>query len=322
MYEDPVKRAEREIEELMALQKAELPPSETDPTLETGEPGPDGEVKKKEAEPVKKPEESQPAPAEDPNSETYKARWETLQGKYTSELGRANTEIRRLATEVTKLQQQMAAAPKPTETKPTNVEEALDTLEQEYGEKFTKAIDARIGRLVDGRLDERLKPVQERVAQYETQNAQTAQSAYETELTRLCPGWRTQDNDQGFIDWIGARRIGLKSIQDLLVEAHQTRNPQAVADIFNWYARSQPAPKLDPKPNPAPGKPTPDALIVPNAKGSGDHAKIEANQGKTITMAQIDAFYKRMELGKVDPKEAAAFEAEIHKANMEGRITG
>jgi hypothetical protein len=322
MYEDPVKRTEREIDELIALQKAEFPPLEAAPEPDTADIGPDGGVEKVEGEPQAKPVEAKPVPVEDPNSDTFKARWETLQGKYTSELGRANTEIRRLATEVTKLQQQMVAAPKPAEAKPASVEEALDTLEQEYGQKFVQAMDARVGKLVDGKLDERLKPVQERVAQYETQNAQTAQSTYETELTRLCPGWRTQDNDQGFIDWIGTNRIGLKSIQDLLVEAHQTRNPQAVADIFNWYSRSQPAPQPDPKPNPAPGKPTPEALIVPNAKGSGDHAKIEASQGKTITMAQIDAFYKRMELGKVDAKEAAAFEAEIHKANMEGRITG
>jgi len=325
MYIDPVKQAEREIEELIALQQADKPVEEGGEQPQDTNQDVDPEKQAAEDEAKRQAEEAEKAktkPTEDPNSETYKARWETLQGKYTSELGRANAEIRRLAQKVDELTQQISAGVKPAA--PANIEAVLDTLEEEYGPKFTQAIDARIARLVKATVDESLKPVTQKVERYEQGQAETAQSTYETELTRLTPGWRIQNDDPEFISWLKTEKVGRRFLMELLADAHQGKDAAGVSDLFNAYTASK-QPKNQPNDNPTkelPARPSPDALITPKVKGS-DTTKIQDNKGRIIPVSEIDKFYKDVETGRIkDQKVITAREAEFQQAHLEGRITG
>jgi hypothetical protein len=297
MYQDPVKKTEREIEELIMLQQAEDNP---------------------EAGAAREPSAARPAP-EDPNSDTYKARWETLQGKYAAETRRAYEQIRQLQHEMVLLREQ---AERKAEDKPASVEDAIDELQQEYGDAFTKALDRRIDSKVDRRIEERLKPVRERVDQVSSENRQNAASAYFVQLTRLCPDWEQQNTDQGYLNWLATTRIGRRTMQELLNDAHQAGDAVGVADIFNTYGELQTRSNRNQTQTQRPARPNPNALITPSGRGSGDHARIENAQGATITMAEVDKFYHDMELGKIKPEEAARREAEIMQAMKENRIVG
>jgi hypothetical protein len=310
MYQDPVKKTEREIEELIKLQQAEENP-------EAGAAEAGGDISQAPA--AQMPDavrETSGARSvmEDPNSDTYKARWETLQGKYAAETRRAYEQIRQLQHEVVSLREQTERR---SEAKPANVEDAIDELEREYGEDFTRVLDKRIDSKVDRKIEERLKPVREKVDQVSSENQLNAANAYFVQLSRLCPNWERQNTDQGFLDWLATTRVGRQSMQVLLNDAHQAGDAVGVADIFNAYGE-----QLKQNQTRRPARPNPNALITPFGRGSGDHARIENAQGATITMTEVDKFYHDLELGKIKPEEAARRETEIMQAMKENRIVG
>jgi hypothetical protein len=318
-YVDPVKKTESEIEELIRLQAQDRPGGEgqTDGgDTSTGAPA-DGA-----AFAVREPAVSQ-QPTSGPDEDSYRHRWETLQGKYAAETRRANEQIRQLQSEVAALKEQVV---KPPEQKPTNVEEAIDELQREYGEQFTNALDRRIDRKIEASVDrkiaEKIKPVEDKVNQVSTDNQANAAGAYFTQLSRLCPDWEKQNVDKGFLQWLVTTRAGRYTMQQVLTDAHNAQDAAAVADVFHAYRRVQPPARNQPQPNKGPTRPDPNALLVPKGRGSGDGATIDDSQGQVVTMSEVDKFYREMEMGKVDPKEAARREAEIMKAAQEGRIVG
>jgi hypothetical protein len=312
MYQDPVKKAEREIEELIMLQQAEDNP-EGGAAEAGGDRAPAPAARTPDA--AREPAATRPS-REDPNSDTYKARWETLQGKYAAETRRAYEQIRQLQHEVVSLREQ---AEMKSEAKPANVQDAIDELEREYGEEFTRVLDKRIDSKVDRKIEERLKPVREKVDRVSSENQLNAANAYFVQLSRLCPNWERQNTDQGFLDWLATTRVGRQSMQVLLNDAHQAGDAAGVADIFNAYGEQQKGNQTQTRRS---ARPNPNALIAPFGRGSGDHARIENAQGATITMTEVDKFYRDLELGKIKPEDAARRETEIMQAMKENRIVG
>lgn len=265
------------------------------------------------------------SPPQGPEDEaTYRHRWETLQGKYAAESRRSNELIGQLQREVAALKEQIArqAEQQQGAAKPANVETAIDELQREYGEAFTNALDQRIQRVAQAHVErsvaERVKPVEEKVARVESDNAAKASGDYFTQLSRICPDWEQMNVDKGFLAWLGATRVGRRSMQELLNDAHQAGDAVGVADIFNTYGRVA---KQTQTQKPA-ARPDARELIAPRGRGSGDGAVIDDSQGKVITMAEVDKFYHDMELGRVKPEEAARREAEIMQAVQEGRVVG
>ena len=196
---------------------------------------------------------------------------------------------------------------------------AIDELQREYGEDFTRALDKRIDSKVDRKIEERLKPVREKVDQVSSENQLNAANAYFVQLSRLCPEWERLNTDQGYLNWLATTRIGRRTMQELLNDAHQAGDAVGVADIFNTYGQLQ---KQNQTQTRGPARPNPNALIPPFGRGSGDHARIENAQGVTIAMSEVDKFYRDLELGKIKPDEAARREAEIMQAMKENRIVG
>lgn len=313
MYQDPVKKTESEIEELIKLQQAEDNPGGT----ETPEGGDTGKAPADGTIPVAQEPTHQPAQTsvEDPNSDNYKARWETLQGKYAAETRRAYEQIRQLQNELATLREQQAT-PGP-EQKPVSVEDAIDELQRDYGEQFTNALDKRIDRRIDERvgqkIEDRLKPIQQKVDQVTSESQANAANTYFTQLARLCPNWERQNTDQGFLNWLATTRVGRLTMQQVLNDAYSAGDVEAVANIFNQYTPPQ---------TNKPTTPDSSVLVAPKNRGSGDHARIENAQGATITMADVDKFYRDLELGKIKPEDAARRETEIMQAMKENRIVG
>lgn len=314
MYQDPVKQAEKEIEELLALQNAELnpEPEDKDRAVDTEKDDETGAKKPEEGQPVEKKQEGN----EDPNSETYKQRWLTSQGIHRADLRRLNEQVASLTQQNQSLTQQLqeVQARKSTETQTIEtgkgLEETLSDLEEEYGPAFTAALDKRI----DDRLNKRLSPVEQTVQEFKTSQVETARDRYVSELTEACPQWATQNTDPDFIQYLEENVDDLsgRTYLELLTEAHREMNAPRVARFFNMYSKQQPTPPRN----------SPEELLAPSRRGSGDQVKIEDNKGKVYTLSEINEIYKRIELGKYTPEKAKEMELEIWRANKEGRIIG
>lgn len=246
---------------------------------------------------------------------------------YAADKRRAQERIGQLEGEVAALKAQIGKGA--DQQRPANVEEAIDDLQREYGDQFSLALDRRIDRRieahVDRRISERIKPVEEKVNKVTVDSEAEAARAYFTQLSRLCPDWDKQNVDKGFLQWLVTARAGRYTMQQVLNDAHNAQDAAAVADVFNAYRRQAGAngtQRQQPNNKQPAGRPDKDALIVPRGRGSGDGATIDDSQGQVITMAEVDKFYRDMEMGRIKAGEAATREAEIMKAAQEGRIVG
>jgi hypothetical protein len=329
MYLDPVAKAEAELAELEALQKEELGIVDSPEPVE----GQEAAQEPQEEQPVKDEPPQQPeAQEEDPNSDTYKARWTTLQSMHKSYLTEIETlrgQVGTLLAQNEALRQQPAAPQTPQQPQGTgktgNVEEAFSEMEAEYGQAFTQALDRIIQARTQQIVQSNVQPFAERVSSVEARQVKSAQDEMHDAMTREIKGdWRSLNGDQDFISWLQGSRKGRMDYQSLLRDAYQAGDVHAVSEFFNEYLdRNGNGQPVESQQQPQPNRvPSPQNLVVPNRRATGSHTRAENAQGKVFTMAEINAFYKNLELGKIPAEQAQKMEADIFKANAEGRIIG
>ena len=333
-FKDPVKQLEKEIAELEELQRKELgitdgPPNDGD----TQEPDPNvtDNVSDEPQEEGKTVEQQPASKEEDPNSETYKARWETLQGKYNAEVESVRGRILVLERQNQELLRQMADVKAESSgakaDQPKNVEEALDDLEKEYGADFARAIDARI----EVAVQKHVGTVEDRVNRVERVAERVVQNDFYSELTSLSPNWKgMNENNPEFESWSSANVApfsGGKTYLQVLQESYRRGDARSCAEVFNTFGKNTTQVGGQTQTNKQQQsatnqRPSPDHLIVPSTKGGSAPTGAGKQEGKRWTWAEVNAEYKKIELGKYPEDKAKSIEDEIYRANLEGRIVG
>lgn len=318
-FMDPVKRAELELEALMGKPA----PSAEEPPKTDGNPGDNPAPDPGEGV---APDGNAPAvmnpPADPPKSEDaeyWRQRFEVMQGKYNAEVPRLIEQVNAMNAQMQALQAQLENGgngnSEPTAQKPGTVEEALAQLQNEYGSELTDALD----RLIQARL----RSVEEKVSNVETVTAKTAYEKFLDAMDTKVPTWRTVNTDPGFLAFIETPEpFGGVPYKALLAHAAQSCDSERVARIFNLYINQNPAATTPKSQRELP--PNPEQLVAPSRRGTGEPPTTQDQSKKIWTLAEVNAFYKALELGRYRGKEQEAerIEAEILRANKEGRIVG
>lgn len=290
-------RANRLHEELLNQQQTpenDTPPS--DPPRPEDQP-PTGQE-------TPKPGDSTPPPVTG-TDEQLEHRYKVLQGKYNSEVPRLSAENRDLKTQLQSLTEQVEALKnaKPPEplVKPEEIEE--------YGEGLID-VARRIAREELAAKQHEIDSLKAKLESLSNVTTQKVESDFFKSLTDLVADWKDINQDPKFLAWLDeVDELTGQTRQDLLSAAERARDAGRTAKFFtafkkassSWAANSTAA--LESQVAPASSQNTP----TPPAK-------------KVWTRAEVSDFYGRVRRGEISDKDAVAIEADIHAAQIEGRI--
>lgn len=249
--------------------------------------------------------------------EYWKHRFDVVQGQQRADSQRSKEMISNLQEQIEELRQSTQTQ----QTTYTSVEDAIDELQEQYGEEFTKSLDARIERMAKRLIKEETASVNQELITVRNSQKVSEQQMFEENLTKQAPNWQVTNVDPEFVTWLNASTEQLSglSFYSILMNAYNNRELNKVAQIFNIFTN------LKNKTNTNQSSQTSteqQSLIAPPKRGSQTSATLDNNQGKVFTRSEVDTFYTNLQNGKYKGKEELAkqIKAEIHKANLEGRI--
>ncbi len=263
------------------------------------------------AAPAPAPAPTPPAPTED-----FETKYRVLQGKYNAEvpammrqLHETSQQIAKLTAHVTELQTRPAptldpvANPKDAETFGADL---LDMVNRVAGTKLQEAMG-------------RIATLEQHIQGVSRQSAATLEEQFFTTLTAALPDWETVNDDPEFKTWIMQKDpvYGIPR-QAALDRARETLNAAHAVSVFKTFLGTRAA-----APAPAPAT-APAASLASQVAPSGSGAPVPAaTQAKPIISSKaVEAFYREKAQRKWDGREqeAAAIEAQIDLAMVEGRI--
>lgn len=231
-----------------------------------------------------------------------------LQEKYNAETPRLMSENDALKKRVAELEAQM---------KRKFEEGDLSSLTEEertYASPELLKIIGKAAREVSAAtIDEQMKPLRERVDQFQKQT----EAAYYVTLDREAPGWNVTNEKPEFMAWLQQADPASGQLRDnLLQTAHAAQQGYRVAEIFLAFREGR---EIGAR---APSKPSNSPSPGPGSEGG--QPLINPEEKKTWTRAQIAEFYREKREGKWKgkEKEARELELDIAAAYKEGRITG
>lgn len=332
-----IRRQAENADRLQALSRGEV---ETDPTAQV-EAQADGNSG---SNPGSQPEPKSPATPSAPVVPTSTQDDADLTAKLRSTQGRLDAERERttqLSGQVASLermvrelqQQQHPQVPETPATPPARL--VTQEEENDYGKELLDVVGRRAMDSVQPVLD----ALRGEVASLKGQLAQvgrTAQAAVTTdllgELTRRVPTWQTQNTNPEFLAWLALPDpySGVER-QKLLLHAFDGQDVDRVVRFFQGYLDEAAATGAAPQPAPASVPGTPANGRVPLEKFAAP-GKASPAASTTPPGSQNKPIYKRSEVtsfytGKAGgawrgrEAEAAAIEADIFRAQHEGRVT-
>lgn len=341
------KAVQKQIEEAnrLAEQLAKERQTPTPPPPD-GTPAPDQGAPPAAASPP--PDEGTPPPT--PAAEGWEQKYRVLQGKYNAEVPRLqrqvneqNSTLEQLKAQLTATQGMLAALAQnrvpapgqgqgPAPAAPAKL--VKDEEVKEFGEDLTDFIKRVAQEAVLPAVDQKLQPVQQQVAEVRQSASKVAERSVQSEhekllatLDREIPGWRQQNNDPGFLDWLaqvdlfsGAKR------GDLLRQAYEGFDAPRIVAFFKGY-RNEHAVVTPPAPAAAPAEPDAsqrklDEFVAPGTPKAGPTGAQTGAGKRTWTQAEIKQFYDDAAAGKFRNNKARRDELErdIHAAVREGRV--
>ncbi len=291
-------------------------------------------------------EPASPAPAADGWEQKYKV----LQGKYNAEVPRLQRQVNEQNSTIEQLKQQMTAtqgmlaafaqnrvaAPAgqgPAPAAPASL--VKDEEVKEFGEDLTDFIGRVAEQRLMGRIDQKIQPVQQQVNEVRHTAAQVAQATTETAHERLMAtldksveGWRQQNSDPLFLEWL-AQLDPFSGVErgKLLAQAYERFDAPRVAAFFKGYRNEHavvtpPAAAAAPAPQDASQRKLEDFVAPGQPKGGGSTGA-QNGAGKRIwTEAEIKRFYDDCTAGKfkTNPDRRKQIEQDIVNAAREGRV--
>ena len=247
-----------------------------------------------------------------PKSDDFEQKYRTLQGifaseqsKHKQEMDAQGAQIAQLKAELEQMKSQQQAAP---------VKFGTDEDRAAFGDDFVQLVE----RGVESRTQEYRKEIASLKAQLEQMGGQvktmnqsvevSRHAAFLADLDTMVPGWRTQNADQGFLDWLSqVDPVSGYVRNDILQGASAAHDSVRVAEIFKAYRGTTGQTKAR--------KPT----LAQQVSPSKGHST--APQGKrTFTQAEIGQFYDYWRRGMYTEAQGKAIEQEIEQAIAEGRV--
>lgn len=337
-----VKKQVERANELAAklVTPAEPPASEPVPATAAAQPT--------TAQPPAPVSESTPQPT--PPVETFEQKYRVLQGKYNAEIPRLQAQNRDLAGKVTELQGQLTTMQaliaslgdrRPTadsqEPPPAPVKLVKDDEIREFGadliDVVRRAAKEAVLPEIDQRIDQRVRPVAQKVEQTERAAAAAARKLDKSDeqavyrlLTERVPNWAELNESDAFNDWLDlADPYTGQKRGKLMLEAFKAHDGPRVVAFFQGYLNEHAAVTPPASTVPAAQGATParlEDMVVPGAPKAGA-AGAQEGAGKRIwSGAEIKQFYRDVQAGKFrsNPERQKQLEADIFAAQRESRI--
>lgn len=286
-----------------------------------------------------------------PDAEGWEQKYKVLQGKYNAEVPRLQRQVNEL---ISKLEQNSAqltatqgmlsalaqgrvAAPggqSPAPAAPVKL--VKDEEVQEFGADLTDFIKRVAQEAVLPAIDQKLQPVQQQVAEVRQTATKVVERSVQSDHERLLAtldqqitGWRQQNNDPGFLDWL-AQPDPYSGVTRgvLLRQAYEGFDVPRIVAFFKGY-RNEHAVVTPPAPAAAPV--TPDALhrklddfVAPGTPKAGATGAQDGAGKRIWTQAEIKRFYDDCTAGKYRTTDGQARRREIEQdivaAAREGRV--
>ena len=328
---DPVKRAEAELDVLMAEMKANAPTLDAAGNPVTTAPEAAGIPSVGD---IASNEQTAQTPAaastenKQPQSEDaayWRNRCEVVLGKYNSEVPRLSAELAHVKRQLSEQQAAKVVTPaesqvdgddyrSPHVTDELRASRSYMKVAKEFGTDYAETHFEGAALTAKQIAKAEMQPVQEQVAL-------NASDRLHDDISRLSPNWMTTNDDPTFIAWAKATREPYSgaAVIDLLNQAYSSGDANRVATIFNDYNQSSSSTHNN---SVVTGRPSADDLVAPNRRGSAAQTTADTHQGRIWTEKEVDRFFDDHSRGRYEnrKKEAKEIEAEIGRAYAEGRV--
>jgi len=257
-------------------------------------------------------DEKHSQPDEPKRSESYwEHRFNVINGKYAAEVPALRDEVKSLKSAIEQKDLQMTEmkdAPAPTGNIGGLTDAQIQQGKDEFGEDFVSFVQQMIDSKAAPADNSKMQELEGKVRQFEERELQKTQASFWTVLGELAPDWKTINADPKFHAFLAQYdpQTG-KQRQSDLVTAQQALDADGVGRIFNAFKVQQPEPQ----------RKIPDDQIDPQSS----RTNAAAPQGGHIwTGPEIKQFYQEKAQGKFGEDEGQKLEADIFRAQSEGRI--
>lgn len=268
---------------------------------------------------------------------SWQQRYQSLQGKYDAEVPRLTGQVRVLEGQVGQLQNLLASvrsAPPPAAA-PAPARTAAREVPKEDIEAYGEDLVIAARRWARAEIEPEFAQMRSELAQLTTRSQSTetniAHRTVEQSLDATIPNWRVINDDQAFIGWLAhIDPFSNRKRHDMLAEAYAQGNAQRTAAFFRAYTNEQTAvnpgsgnPPAHTPANPAAAGRVPlENLAAPGRGTIASPAGQGASSKRIWSNDQIAAFYRDVQRGKYETREAEKLrvEQDIFAAASEGRV--
>ena len=277
-------------------------------------------------DPEKEPQASQQEPADKqggtqtgvveqhPKSDDFEQKYRTLQGIFASEQTKHKQELDAQSAQIAQLKSELEQMK--SEKQADTVKFGTDEDRATFGDDFVKLVE----RGVEARTQEYRKEIASLKAQLEQMGGQiktmdksvevSRHAAFLADLDTMVPGWRTQNADQGFLDWLNqVDPVSGYVRNDILQGASAAHDSIRVAEIFKAYQNATGQQTKQRKPT-----------LAQQVSPSKGHSAAAPTGKRVYTQAEIGQFYDAWRRGAYTDAQGTAIEREIEQAIAEGRV--
>lgn len=246
--------------------------------------------------------------------EDYKQRWKSLDGQ----LRQRDTQLAQQADQIARLTDLVSnmaeGAQAPAEPQAPAGMMATDA--EDFGEDMV----AFVSRIATAAVTQALSGVQTQVANLEHNVADVTQStagivkqSFQEQLTGLSPRWQEFDTAQPFHDWLAQSQTR----HDSFYASVGNKDAVGVADYFNMYVSTLPAPVADPK---VVAQQQLERQVAPRKSSNAPTAEAGGSEPKLWTRTEIALNYKARQNRKISDADWAPLEKEMTDAQNTGRV--
>lgn len=251
-------------------------------------------------------------PDEPKRSESYwEHRFNVINGKYAAEVPALRDEVKSLKSAIEHKDRQMTelkAAPAPVGNVGGLTDAQVQKGKDEFGEDFVSFVQQMIDSKAVPVDNSKMQELEGKVRQFEERESQKTQASFWTVLSELAPNWKAINADPKFHAFLAQYdpQTGRQRQNDL-VTAQQALDADGVGRVFSAFTNQQPAPQ----------RKIPEDQIDPQSS----RTNADAPQGSRYwTGPEIKQFYQEKLQGKYSADEGQKLEADIFRAQSEGRI--
>ena len=155
-----------------------------------------------------------------------------------------------------------------------------------------------------------ISDLKRRLERFEVNTTKTVEIGFYEKLNAIVPEWMDINEDKEFHQWLDQYdELAGRRRQDLLSEAEEAKDATRVANFFNAWKKTNTKRE-------ATSNRSLESQVVPQSATTQTKPV-----GKKIwTRQEIAEFYSKARSGEIDAKQMVAIEADLHAAQLEGRI--